>query len=147
MRPSRMSLVKARRATSRRAGSKLDRVTASGVSSTIRSTPVACSRALILRPSRPISRPFISSLGRETVVTVVSDTTSEAERWIAWAKIPWAFLLASSFNFASHSRSRREASSRISISIASSKDCFASVLDIPEISSNCFSCLSLVSLS
>ena len=34
-----------------------------GVSSMIRSTPVACSKARMLRPSRPMMRPFISSLG------------------------------------------------------------------------------------
>ena len=39
-------------------------MTASGVSSTIRSTPVACSRARMLRPSRPMMRPFMSSLGK-----------------------------------------------------------------------------------
>ena len=38
----------------------------SGVSSMIRSMPVACSRARMLRPSRPMMRPFISSLGRWT---------------------------------------------------------------------------------
>ena len=41
-----------------------DRTTVSGVSSMIRSTPVACSRARMLRPSRPMIRPFISSDGR-----------------------------------------------------------------------------------
>lgn len=43
-----------------------------GVSSMMRSTPVAVSRARMLRPSRPMIRPFISSLGRGTTVTVVS---------------------------------------------------------------------------
>ena len=43
-----------------------DRTTVSGVSSMIRSMPVACSRARMLRPSRPMIRPFISSLGRWT---------------------------------------------------------------------------------
>ena len=66
IRPSAMSFVIARRATSRRTGSKPDRTTVSGVSSMIRSTPVACSRARMLRPSRPMMRPFISSLGRWT---------------------------------------------------------------------------------
>ena len=37
---------------------------APGVSSTIRSTPVACSSARMLRPSRPMMRPFKSSLGK-----------------------------------------------------------------------------------
>ena len=45
---------------------------APGVSSTIRSTPVASSSARMLRPSRPMMRPFRSSLGRSTTDTVVS---------------------------------------------------------------------------
>ena len=53
---------------------KPERMTASGVSSMIRSMPVAVSSARILRPSRPMMRPFISSLGRLTTDTVVSAT-------------------------------------------------------------------------
>src|SRR6185295_8077120 len=45
MRPSTISRSRATRATSRRNGSKPERITASGVSSTMRSTPVAISRA------------------------------------------------------------------------------------------------------
>jgi len=55
--------LKARRAISRLTGSKLDRVTASGVSSIIRSTPVACSSALIFRPSLPIVCPSFRHWG------------------------------------------------------------------------------------
>ena len=73
MRPSRISLAKERRATSRRTGSKQEIVTASGVSSTITSTPAACSKARILRPLRPTMRPFISSLGKGTTEVVTSD--------------------------------------------------------------------------
>ena len=145
IRPSRISRFRATRAISRRTGSKLDRVTASGVSSIIRSTPVACSSALMLRPSRPMSRPFISSLGRGTTETVVSATISEALRCMASARISWAFSLASSLSLASHWRRRREASCCISTSMASSRVCLASALDMPEISSSCFSCLSLSS--
>ena len=112
----------------------------------IRSTPVACSKALMLRPSRPISRPFISSLGRGTAETVVSETISEAERWITCDKISWAFISASSFSLASHCRRRREASSCISVSMAVSSASFASAVDMPETSSSCFNCLSLISL-
>ena len=72
MRPSPISRSRVIRATSRRVWSKEDRVMASGVSSMMRSTPVAVSRARMLRPSRPMIRPFISSLGRGTTVTVVS---------------------------------------------------------------------------
>ena len=141
IRPSKISLVSARRATSRLTGSKLDRVTVSGVSSTIRSTPLACSRALILRPSRPISRPFISSLGRGTLVTVVSEATSEAQRWIVSARISCAFWLACSFNSASHSRRRRDVSCCNSPSILSSKICLASTLAI--LSASCLAAWSV----
>ena len=51
---------------------------APGVSSTIRSTPVASSSARMLRPSRPMMRPFRSSLGRSTTETVVSIACSAA---------------------------------------------------------------------
>ena len=52
IRLSRTSFSIVRRATSRRTGSKLEMVTASGVSSTTTSTPVACSKARMLRPLR-----------------------------------------------------------------------------------------------
>ena len=47
-------------------------MTTPGVSSMIRSTPVAFSKARMLRPSRPMMRPFISSLGMPTVLVVDS---------------------------------------------------------------------------
>ena len=65
-------------ATSRRTGLNPERMTASGVSSMIRSMPVAASRARMLRPSRPIMRPFISSDGSGTTETVRSATYSPA---------------------------------------------------------------------
>ena len=70
-------------ATSRRYGSKPDRMIAPGVSSTMRSTPVASSSARMLRPSRPMMRPLRSSLGRSTTDTVVSTACSPAQRWMA----------------------------------------------------------------
>ena len=71
MRPSWMSLV---RASGHLAAHRVEAAedTDSGVSSTITSTPVACSRARMLRPSRPMIRPFISSHGRWTALTVNS---------------------------------------------------------------------------
>ncbi len=50
--------------TSRRTGSKAESDTASGVSSTMMLTPVIASNARMLRPSRPMIRPFMSSDGR-----------------------------------------------------------------------------------
>ena len=47
-------------------------MTTPGVSSTITSTPVAFSKVRMLRPSRPMIRPFMSSVGMSTVLTVVS---------------------------------------------------------------------------
>ena len=72
MRPSAISLSSAVRAISRRTGSKPLTMTTPGVSSMITSTPVAFSKARMLRPSRPMIRPFISSLGISTVLVVVS---------------------------------------------------------------------------
>ena len=60
------------RATSRRTGSKLESVMVSGVSSMMRSQPVSVSMARMLRPSRPMMRPFISSFGSGTTDTVTS---------------------------------------------------------------------------
>ena len=87
MRPSAISFISDSRATSRRTGSKDESTTASGVSSMIRSTPVACSRARMLRPSLPMIRPFISSLGMVTDDCVVSTVVSAAQRWMAWETI------------------------------------------------------------
>ena len=101
MRPSRMSFSRASRAISRRTGSKQDTVMASGVSSMIRSTPVRFSRARMFRPSRPMIRPFISSLGRGTTETVASATWSAAHRWMASPTISLAFWSASSLYRAS----------------------------------------------
>ena len=55
---------------------------ASGVSSTIISTPVAASRALMLRPSLPIIRPFTSSDSILNTETQLSTASSVPMRWI-----------------------------------------------------------------
>ncbi len=55
-RPSLISFSRATRATSRRTGSKPEIITASGVSSMIRSIPVKVSSVRIFLPSRPIMR-------------------------------------------------------------------------------------------
>ncbi len=94
IRPSLMSFVIASRAISRRTGSNPLRTTVSGVSSMIRSMPVACSRARMLRPSRPMIRPFISSDGRWMTVTVCSAVWSAATRWMAVTMMSRAFSSA-----------------------------------------------------
>ena len=53
-------------------------MTTPGVSSTITSTPVHFSKVRMLRPSRPMMRPFMSSEGMSTVLTVVSAVCSAA---------------------------------------------------------------------
>ncbi len=63
IRPSPISSSSDSRATSRRTGSKQLRITAPGVSSMTRLTPVTCSKERMLRPSRPMIRPFMSSAG------------------------------------------------------------------------------------
>ena len=83
MRPSLTSSVRVIRAVSRRTGSKQDSSTDSGVSSIITLTPVTCSKARMLRPSRPMMRPFMSSPGRCTAETTDSEVWSEATRWMA----------------------------------------------------------------
>ena len=64
MRPSSISFVSVSRAISRRMPSNDESTTACGVSSMMKSTPVRCSSARMLRPSRPMMRPFMSSDGQ-----------------------------------------------------------------------------------
>ena len=66
-----------------------------GVSSTKKSTPVTRCIAWILRPSLPIIRPFISSSGSLTAVTVRSAVTSLAMRSIVSTRIVCARSSAS----------------------------------------------------
>ena len=66
MRPSSISFSSVSRAISRRRPSNDERTTACGVSSMMKSTPVRCSSARMLRPSRPMIRPFMSSDGSST---------------------------------------------------------------------------------
>ncbi len=83
MRPSSTSFSSVSRAVSLLTGSKHDSSTASGVSSMIRLTPVVDSNARMLRPSRPMIRPFISSPGRCSTLTTDSAVCSAASRCTA----------------------------------------------------------------
>src|SRR6478736_178878 len=85
MRPSSISFSSVMRAISRRMPSKDESTTAFGVSSMMKSTPVRCSSARMFRPSRPMMRPFMSSDGNSTRVTVVSAACEAATRWSASA--------------------------------------------------------------
>ena len=80
MRPSWSSFSSVIRAISRRTPSNPERITALGVSSMMKSTPVRCSSARMLRPSRPMMRPFMSSAGSCTTDTVVSAAWPAASR-------------------------------------------------------------------
>ena len=75
--------------------SKDESTTACGVSSMMKSTPVRCSSARMLRPSRPMIRPFMSSDGSSTSVTVVSAACVAATRCSASATRLRARRLAS----------------------------------------------------
>ena len=59
----------------------------------ITSTPVKLSKVRILRPSRPMIRPFMLSSGKWTVVMVCSAAYSPAIRCMACAKMSFAILL------------------------------------------------------
>ena len=59
------------------------------------STPVSVSNVRIFRPSRPIIRPFISSLGKLTELIDTSEVTSDANLCIVVTIISRAFLSAS----------------------------------------------------
>src|SRR6185437_62481 len=83
MRPSCSSFSSVMRAISRRTPSNALRTTALGVSSMMKSTPVRFSRARMLRPSRPMMRPFMSSEGSWTTDTVVSAAWLAARRCVA----------------------------------------------------------------
>ena len=124
------------RATSRRTGSKADSTTASGVSSMMTSTPVACSNERMLRPSRPMMRPFISSEGSCTTDTVVSAVWSAAIRWMARAMIFFASRSPSRWACSLISRRLLAASARASFSRSSMSCLRASWALIP---ANCSS--------
>ncbi len=140
------------RAISRRIGSKHEMTTASGVSSMMTSTPVSVSSVRMLRPSRPMIRPFISSFGRLTVVTVTSEATSAARRWMEVTRMSRAFLSAESFASCSMRLTETCASCRASFSRLWISCFLASARVSPEIRSSsaatCWpSCSSSVSLS
>ena len=142
MRPSTMSFSRACRATSRRSGSKAEMTIASGVSSMMRSTPVAASSARMLRPSRPMMRPFRSSDGSSTTDTVASTTVSEARRWIAMPMMRRAFWVACSLASSSMRRISPAVSSRASFSTDLTRSRLASTAVRPEICSSRLRCSS-----
>ena len=85
----------------------------------------------MLRPSRPMIRPFISSLGRWTTVTVCSAVWSAATRCIAVTMISRAFSWASSRARRSIERASLTASCSASSRMASRRTPLASSADMP----------------
>ncbi len=90
----------------------------------------------MLRPSLPMMRPFISSLGMATEDWVVSTVVSAAQRWMAWATIQRERLPASSLVWLSISRTRAAASRRASASIEATSSTRASSALSPAIRSS-----------
>ena len=92
------------------------------------SIPVAFSSVRMFLPSLPMMRAFISSLGRGTTDTVISEACSVEHFWIARLMISFALRPASSFASASMFRTSPTASLRASSSIAETNSRFASSL-------------------
>ena len=130
IRPSTIRRSRERRAISRRTGSKQEMVTDSGVSSTITSTPAACSNARILRPFLPTIRPFISSFGNVTIEVETLATCSEATRWMASVIISRARFSPSDMASLSIWRMMRAISERASFSSSARRTARASSIDI-----------------
>ena len=147
IRPSLTSSVKVIRAVSRRTGSKQDSRTDSGVSSIITLTPVTCSKARMLRPSRPMIRPFMSSPGRWTAETTDSEVCSDATRWMAPTTIIWARQVASRAACRSMSRATRTACRLASCSTAATSSAFACSAVSPAIRSRVDCCSASISAS
>ena len=144
MRPSLMSASSARLATWRRMGENPLIVIAPGVSSTIISVPVSISIALMLRPSFPMMRPFMSSLGRITEVVVVSTHWLDAKRVMASdSSLRLCFSISSS-STCSHLRSRDMSASDAVFSTSVSNRVSASSFDSLAISCSFAPCSSLI---
>ena len=110
--------------------------TACGVSSMMKSTPVRCSSARMFRPSRPMMRPFMSSLASSTTVTVVSAVWLAATRWSASATSARARRRASPRASSSIWRTERASSCRTRSCERSSIADFASSASCPEMRSS-----------
>ncbi len=125
-----------RRATSRRTPSKPDRTTAPGVSSMMKSTPVRFSSARMLRPSRPMIRPFMSSADSWTTDTVVSAAWPAARRCMHTERMLRTRRSASRLVCSSIWRIRLAASCLVCSSTSLSSRCLALAADMPEIRSS-----------
>jgi hypothetical protein len=102
------------------------------------SIPVSCSNARMLRPSRPMIRPFISSDGRVTTDTTLSAVWSAAIRWMARPMMFLASRSASRVALSLISRRVLAASDRASSSSPLISCLLASSADIPASASRRF---------
>ena len=91
----------------------------------MRLTPVTDSKARMLRPSRPMIRPFISSPGRCSTETTDSLVCSVATRWMARVTIFRARFSPSDLASCSMSRTIRAASRLAWFSIVATSSVFA----------------------
>ena len=132
MRPSWSSFSSVSLAISRRTPSKPERTTAPGVSSMMKSTPVRFSSARMLRPSRPMIRPFMSSADSCTTDTVVSAAWPAARRCIHTDRMLRTRRSASRLVSSSIWRIRRAASCLVCSSTSLSSSCLARPADRPE---------------
>ena len=110
------------------------------------STPVKLSKVRMLRPSRPMIRPFMVSSGRWTVELVDSATYSPAILCMAWDKISLASLSERSLTSCSASRMR------LAISLVKSSSVWAKIMSfasdcvrLPTRSSSACFCFSISS--
>ncbi len=104
------------------------------------SIPVAASKARMLRPSRPIIRPFISSFSIWNTVTEFSTAYSEATRWMVWITMRLASLFAVILASSIISLMDDMASVRASALSDSINWFLASSTESPEIETNCSTC-------
>ena len=147
MRPSSISFSSVIRAISRRIPSNEERTTAFGVSSMMKSTPVRCSSVRMFRPSRPMIRPFMSSDGSSTSVTVVSAAALAATRCSASATRFRARRFASPAASSSSCRTRPASSCRTCSSESWRIRAFASPVVIDEMRSSSWRWASLSAFS
>ena len=96
----------------------------------------------MLRPSRPMIRPFMSSLGRANTLTVDSAVCSEATRWIAIVRILRARSSPSSRACCSISRTCAIAERLASSTTWATSSSRASDEVMPAIRSSCVRCWS-----
>ena len=111
----------------------------------MKSTPVRCSRARMLRPSRPMMRPFMSSACSWTTDTVVSAAWPAAMRCMTTERMLRTRRSASRLVSSSIARTRRAESCRTWSSSSLSSSALACEADSPDARSSARTAFSRVS--